>query len=116
MPYIHSVVTVKMSDSQKEAVKSRLGQAINEMPGKSEKSLMIVLQDDQSMYFRGDHQEKAAFVEIKMLYTQTLDAKEDFTKKVCDIYQSELGISGEEIFVAFTETEKGNWGWNGKLV
>jgi len=105
-----------MSQDQKDAVKSKLGQAINEMPGKSEESLMIAMQDDQSMYFRGKSKEKAAIVELKMLYTQTLEAKEDFTKKVCDIYSQELGIPGEEIFVAFTETEKGNWGWNGKLV
>jgi len=116
MPYIHSIVSVKMSQDQKDAVKSKLGQAINEMPGKSEESLMIAMQDDQSMYFRGKSKEKAAIVELKMLYTQTLEAKEDFTKKVCDIYSQELGIPGEEIFVAFTETEKGNWGWNGKLV
>jgi len=105
-----------MSQDQKDAVKSKLGQAINEMPGKSEESLMIAMQDDQSMYFRGKSKEKAAIVELKMLYTQTLEAKEDFTKKVCDIYSQELGIPGEEIFVAFTETEKGNWVWNGKLV
>lgn len=116
MPYIHSIVSVKMSQDQKDAVKSKLGQAINEMPGKSEESLMIAMQDDQTMYFRGKSKEKAAIVELKMLYTQTLEAKEDFTKKVCDIYSQELGIPGEEIFVAFTETEKGNWGWNGKLV
>jgi len=116
MPYIHSVVSVKMSPEQKGAVKSKLGQAINEMPGKSEEMLMIALQDEQTMYFRGKPKEKAAFVELKMLYTQSLQAKEDFTRKVCDIYLQELGIPGEEIFVAFTETEKGNWGWNGKLV
>lgn len=116
MPYIHSVVSVKMSQEQKDSVKSKLGQAINEMPGKSEGSLMIAMQDEQTMYFRGKPKDKAAFVELKMLYTQTLAAKEDFTKKVCDIYLQELGIPGEEIFVAFTETEKGNWGWNGKLV
>jgi len=116
MPYIHSIVSVKMSQEQKDTVKSKLGHAINEMPGKSEQSLMIVLQDDQSMYFRGKSKEKVAIVELKMLYTQTLDAKEDFTRKVCDIYSQELGIPGEEIFVAFTESEKGNWGWNGKLV
>jgi len=116
MPYIHSVVSVKMSPEQKDAVKSKLGQAINEMPGKSEDTLMITLQDEQSMYFRGKNKEMAAFVELKLLYTQSLQAKEDFTRKVCDIYSRELGIPGEEIFVAFTETEKGNWGWNGKLV
>ncbi len=116
MPYIHSVVSIKMSREQNEAVKTKLGQAINEMPGKSEEWLMIALQDEQIFYFRGKPKEKAAFVELKMLNTQTLTAKEDFTRKVCDIYSLELGIPGEEIFVAFTETEKGNWGWNGKLV
>jgi phenylpyruvate tautomerase PptA (4-oxalocrotonate tautomerase family) len=116
MPYINSVVSVKMSQEQKDAVKSKLGQAINEMPGKSEESLMIVLQDEQTIYFRGKSKEKASIVELKMLYTQTLAAKEDFTRKVCEIYSQELGIPGEDIFVAFTESEKGNWGWNGKLV
>lgn len=116
MPYIQSIVSVPMSEAQKDSVKSKLGQAINEMPGKSEQTLMISMQDSVTMYFRGEKKDKVAFVELKMLYTQTLEAKNDFTKKLCQIYADELGIPASEVFLAFTEVEKGNWGWNGSLI
>lgn len=45
MPFINSKVTVKMTDSQKEAVKKRLGEAITLIPGKSENWLMAGFED-----------------------------------------------------------------------
>ena len=53
MPFINSKVTVKMSPETKERVKSRLGEAIAIIPGKSESWLMVGFEDEYDLYFEG---------------------------------------------------------------
>ena len=54
MPFINSKVNVKTTLKQRQDIKERLGKAISIIPGKSESWLMLDLEDDQNMYFRGD--------------------------------------------------------------
>jgi phenylpyruvate tautomerase PptA (4-oxalocrotonate tautomerase family) len=115
MPYIDSVVTVKMSDSDKENLKAKLGEAIYQIPGKSEDWLFIRLQDNQSLFFKGELKDKAAIVEVKLLGNQPTDVKDRFTSLICNIYEKELGIPKDNVYVIFYEVTKGNWGWNGSL-
>ena len=62
MPFINSKVSVKTTEEQQKELKTRLGQAISIIPGKSESWLMVNLEDDRKMYFRGDDSEPIAFV------------------------------------------------------
>ena len=41
MPFINSKVSVPLTDSEKETLKGKLGQAISLIPGKSESWLMV---------------------------------------------------------------------------
>ena len=41
MPFIGSKITVKVSKEKKEIIKKRLGEAIELVPGKSERFLMV---------------------------------------------------------------------------
>ncbi|PRR82430.1 hypothetical protein CLVI_17700 [Clostridium vincentii] len=54
MPYINSTLTVKMTDEKKELIKSRLGEIITEIPGKSEEWLMVGFKDGHELFFRGE--------------------------------------------------------------
>ena len=45
MPFINSKVTVKISEEREKELKSRLGQAISVIPGKSESWLMTGFED-----------------------------------------------------------------------
>ena len=62
MPFIDSKVSVKTTAEQQKELKTRLGQAIAIIPGKSESWLMVNLEDDQKMYFRGDDSQPLAFI------------------------------------------------------
>ena len=98
MPYINTVTTRKISDSERNEIKSELGKIISLFPGKSEDWLMLSFSDDVKMYFRGDDGEDTAYVEVKIF-------------GICELYEEKLGIPSERIYVKYEECDK--WGWNG---
>ena len=53
MPFINSKVSVALTDTQKEELKTELGKAITLIPGKSESWLMLGFEDNYSLYFKG---------------------------------------------------------------
>lgn len=111
MPFINSKVSVAMNQDKKEAVKKKLGQAISLIPGKSENWLMVGFEDSYDLYFQGNQDEPTAFVEVKIYGGASAAVFSELTGAICDIYQQELGIPKNRIYVKYEEVE--NWGWNG---
>ena len=111
MPFIGSKVTVKISSEKEKIIKTKLGEAIELIPGKNETFLMIGFEDEYSLYFGGEKLEKGAFIEVKIFGKTSKDAYANFTAAICNIYEEELGIPKNKIYVKYEEVE--NWGWNG---
>lgn len=112
MPFIGSKVSVKISKEKEEIIKKRLGEAIKLIPGKSETFLMVGFEDDYSLYFGGEKLEKGAFIEVKIFGKSSKDAYDALTAEICNIYEKELNIPQDKIYVKYEEVE--NWGWDGK--
>lgn len=111
MPFINSKVTVKMSDAQKETVKTRLGEAISLIPGKSESWLMVGFEDNATLYFKGNQNGETAFVEVKIFGNASPQVYDSLTAAICRILNEELSIPSDRIYVKYEEVR--NWGWNG---
>ena len=111
MPFINSKVTVTMSEEKKETVKKRLGQAISIIPGKSENFLMIGFEDNYDLYFQGNNSADTAFVEVKIFGSASKSSYNELTKEICVIFNEELGIAQNRIYVKYEEVS--NWGYNG---
>ncbi len=111
MPFIGSKITVKISKEKEEIVKKRLGKAIKLIPGKSETFLMIGFEDEYSLYLGGEKLDKGAFIEVKVFGKASKEAFSVLTKEICSIYEEELQIPQDKIYVKYEEVE--NWGWNG---
>ena len=112
MPYIDSKVTIALSEDEKEHLKKELGKIVNNIPGKSERYLMVGFQDNYSLYFRGEKLDYGAFVEVKLFGGVTEDSLKKVTSDICHLYEKELNIPSRAIYVKFEEVD--NWGWNGK--
>lgn len=112
MPFIGSKVSVKISKEKEEIIKKKLGEAIKLIPGKSETFLMVGFEDYYSLYFGGEKLEKGAFIEVKIFGKSSKDAYDALTAEICNIYEKELNIPQDKIYVKYEEVE--NWGWNGK--
>lgn len=111
MPFINSKVSIKMTGAQKEAVKTRMGKAIAAIPGKSEGWLMAGFDDDYSLYFKGNQDAPTAFIEVKIYGSASDEDYNRLTGLLSKIFEEELGISRERIYVSYQEIQ--NWGWNG---
>ena len=113
MPFIDSKITLKISEEKKEKIKSELGKIISVIPGKSESWLMVGINDDYRLYFKGEKKEKAAFVEVKIYGSADKSAKDKVTSLICSLYEKELDIPKDSVYITFQEI--GDWGWNGGL-
>lgn len=110
MPFIGNKVTVKISKEKEKAIKEKLGKAI-ELLGKSEQYLMVGFEDNYKLYFAGENLEKGAFIEVKLFGKASSEAYEKLTVEICKIYEEELNIPKDKIYVKYEEVS--NWGWNG---
>ena len=113
MPYIDVKVTSRLSALEKDTLKSKLGELIAILPGKSEAVLMVCISDDSTIYFSGQEKEKAAFINIKLFKESGFEFKAKFTEKVFEFFEKELKITGDNIFLAFDEYN--SWGFGGTL-
>lgn len=110
MPFIDSKITMKLTDAQKERVKSKLGQAVSALR-KSENYLMVGFADGYDLYFAGKKLEKGAYVEISLFGSASPSDYEKMTGLVCAIFAEELSIPGEAVYVTYHPVS--DWGWNG---
>ena len=111
MPCIQLNTSVKLSDEKKTAIKSKLGKAIEWLPGKSENWLMITMNDDMTIYFRGDNSAPAAFVMVGVYGREDGRAFNALTASICELLNQELGISPDHFYFQYAATQ--HWGWNG---
>jgi len=110
MPCIETKVSVSLSDEKEKILKSKFGEAISLLPGKSESFLMVSFEDNCHLYFKGQNNEPIAFVEVKIFGKSTNEAYEKLTAAICDILNREIGISPTNTYVKYEEVD--HWGWN----
>lgn len=111
MPFIQSKVNVSLSKDEKESLKTKLGQAITLIPGKSESRLMLDFEENCSLYFKGKNDGKLAFLDVKLFGKTTAPVYDRLTAALCRIYEETLGIPPENIYVKYEEVE--HWGCDG---
>ncbi|MCR5485276.1 MAG: hypothetical protein K6F09_06750, partial [Clostridiales bacterium] len=92
--------------------KSKLGEAIEIFPGKSESWLMLGFEDNCKMYFNGNDNADSAFIEVKIFGKANKSDCDKMTEKICEIIGDELNISPARIYVKYEECDL--WGWNGR--
>ena len=111
MPFIDSKISVKITEEQEKELKTRLGQAISLIPGKSESWLMTGFEDDYHLYFRGDNSEPIAYIEVRIFGGQNKAAFQKTTEEITKIYGDVLGIAPDHMYIKYSATP--DWGWNG---
>lgn len=108
MPFINTITNTELTEEKKLALKSEFGKAI-EILGKNENWLMLAFNDKYDMYFKGETA-PMAFVDISV-FGQSTDAQcEEMTKAMCRIFEKELGIAPDKLYVKYNGSMQ--WGWN----
>lgn len=111
MPYISTKTNKIITKEREAAITKKLGEAIT-LIGKSESWLMLNFEDNCRMYFQGSNRESYAYLEIKLFGKATAEAYENMTAAVTNIYETELGIPGNGIYIKYEEVD--HWGFDGK--
>lgn len=111
MPFIRTTTNKSISDAARENLKTKLGQAIALIPGKSESWLMLAFDDGIPMAFRGNNEDDFAYLEVNIFGSSSDAAYERLTNALCTIVNEELDIPLSNIYVKYMEAE--HWGWNG---
>ncbi|MBR4048892.1 MAG: hypothetical protein IKK09_00180 [Clostridia bacterium] len=110
MPFIQTKTNVSISKEQEMSLKTAFGKAIELIPGKSERWLMLGFSDNERMWFVGDDA-SLAYISVKLFGSASDSAYDALTAKLTEIVSSELGVSASRIYVKYEEID--HWGWNG---
>lgn len=111
MPYIQLKTTKKLSDDTCAALKAAFGKAIENFPGKTESWLMVNIEDNKKMWFRGDDSADSAMVDVELLGAVSADGSRRMTAELCKLLHEMLGVAPERVYVKYSGYE--HWGWNG---
>ena len=110
MPFIDSKVTVKMTDQQKEKIKTELGRLIGTLD-KSETYLMVGIEDTYALWLAGMKLEKGAYVAVSLYGDAPKSSYDKLTGQICRLLSDQLGIPGDAVYVTYHPVR--DWGWNG---
>ncbi len=109
MPFINVKTNININD--KDSVKAELGKLIEIIPGKSEAWLMVNIEDNENLYFKGDKNTPNLFVEVKIYGNVSNSILDKFTQEATKSFNKLLGINPSRIYIKYELVE--NWGWNG---
>jgi phenylpyruvate tautomerase PptA (4-oxalocrotonate tautomerase family) len=111
MPFINTKTNIEITTEKQNAIKTKLGKAIELIPGKSENWLMLSFDDKCSMYFKGQNDKPMVFVEVKLFGSASESAYDKLTAAITKILEDELDAPANQIYVKYEEVS--HWGWNG---
>lgn len=110
MPFINVKTNTPVSKDKETALKAALGEAISIIPGKSESWLMVEIEPERKLYFKGTDA-PAAMVAVSVFGSPDSASFAKLTDRICTILNSELGIDTARTYVKYEATR--DWGWNG---
>lgn len=110
MPFISTKTNQSISKKTAKALKEAYASAIELLPGKTEKWLMLSFEGDTEMAFHGDMDSPMAYVSVSLVGTAPREAYDAMTVRLCEIMGEVLGIAPDMVYVKYEEADC--WGWN----
>ena len=98
MPFIMSKVNIPISDEQEIQLKSRLGKAIELLPGLSEEYLMAGFEENYHIYLRGDNSKPVAYIEVSIFGNEAHYGYDKLTAEIAKIFNEVLNINPKNIY------------------
>ena len=112
MPYIGISTSCTLTEAQKDAIKTALGERISLIPGKTEAKLMVDISDGHTMYFAGEKR-KLAFLDVRCYGKTEFEHKKAFTEAAFEIAQKQADLPVDAIYLSYGEYE--TWGTLGSM-
>ena len=110
MPFINTQTTAALSSSKKDTLTAEIYNITSECLGKGENWIMVGYEDNASLTFQGSTTD-IAYIEVKSFGAPSPAGADRMTAKLSSLFERELSISPDRIYVSYYHTDK--WGWNG---
>jgi hypothetical protein len=110
MPLLRLETTVPLPQ---DAVKPLLAalQGRGGATGKPEEYVMVTVgQSGMLMSGKGGD---AAFVDVRGIGGLNSETNRRLSQQICKLLKDSMGITGDRVYLNFTDVEAENWGWNG---
>ncbi len=108
MPYFRVETNIELQAERRKALMNLLSTRLAEMLGKPEGYMMVQLSSGVDLAFAGSLK-PAAYVELKSI---GLTDTQKLARFICELLQSELGVSPQRIYIEFIDIPPKYWGWN----
>ncbi len=110
MPFISTKTTKTLTKDTERALKEAYGKAIELLPGKTEKWLMLSFDGDAHMAFHGDMESDMAFLTVSLVGSASNEAYDALTVRLCEIMYEILGLPSDMVYVKYEEID--HWGFD----
>ena len=110
MPFCELKTSAKLDRETKAEISHALARAIELIPGKSERWVMTLLEDENYMMFSGTDENPCAMLTVKTFGELSKEQYDLLSSHFCDILHTMAGIPQERIYVVYTPVN--HWGWN----
>lgn len=109
MPFINFKTNSTVSKEDAVTLKTAFGKAITDL-GKGENWLMINIEGNKTMFFKGDDS-ACAIAEIALFGKANNSQYDKMTEDMCDIISDVLNIPTDKIYIKYEEIN--HWGYSG---
>lgn len=113
MPYINVNVTQPLTPEKRIELKRTIAGIIGILPGKTEQTLMIQMEDCKTLYFKGELLENGAYIDVRIYGTCAFEQKEAFTRALFSVFECIMGVQKNDMYVTVSEFD--TWGTHGGL-
>jgi len=107
MPFVEVSVSCELTEEKEKKLVSSFGKIIEEIPGKNESNLMMKVNDNCSLWFKGDNSKPIAFVNVAIYGKAEAEKYSAFSSKVLDFLEAELSIDKKDVYIKIEE----NYNW-----
>jgi len=111
MPFLRLTSSAPEMPAKAAALAEELSQAVSRLLGKPETYVMISV-EKADMRMSGTDA-PAAFVDLRSIGGFSTQKNKTISETVSGIVTKHLGVSGNRIFLNFTDIPASSWGWNG---
>ncbi len=111
MPFLMIQTNVKVDPSRSAKLLRNASRHVAETLGKSEKYVMVALEDETPMLF-GGKAEPLAYLELKSIGLPK-DKTSQLSATLSGLLQEEIGVTADRVYIEFADALAPMWGWNG---
>ena len=108
MPFMTVRLNRHLERERENELKERIGKALSLIPGKSEQSLLLAIEDNCPIYLRGEGDSPTAYVELSVFGNERHGGYDRLTAALSRIFREVAGVSPECFYIRYSDIQA--WG------